>query len=385
MKLKHFLYTILIAINAISCSKNDDKIEIPVNRTILVYMAADNNLNSFGADNIEKMLEGAGYNNLNGGNLIVYVDPSNDKPQLLQIKTDKDGIAYKETVISYETEHNSASTENMRSVIDDVIKRYPSDSYGLILWSHGTGWMPSNISNMLRAFGQDGANWMELNDLAQALPDKVFDFILFDACSMASIEVSYALRKKADYIIASSTEVLASGFPYHKIIAPLFKENADLKAVCSEFYNYYNNQSGYMRSATVSLTETAHLENLATITRDILYGKESDIYSLSLYDIQIFDYLPASSNPKQYHLLYDIEDFISRLASTNQYASFQNSLSNVITYKQTTPNAFFEYGGQGITIPVNTYSGLSIYIPQQSLAKVNEWYKQLDWYKAIYE
>lgn len=61
---------------------------------------------------------------------------------------------------------------------------------------------------MLRSFGQDESNWMEIDELAEALPDHVFDFIMFDACYMASTESSLCFRDKADYILASPTEVL---------------------------------------------------------------------------------------------------------------------------------------------------------------------------------
>ena len=55
----------------------------------------------------------------------------------------------------------------MRSVIGEVVSLYPADSYGLVLWSHGTAWLPSDYQNKLKAFGQDGNNWMEIDDLAK--------------------------------------------------------------------------------------------------------------------------------------------------------------------------------------------------------------------------
>ena len=50
---------------------------------------------------------------------------------------------------------------------------------------------------------------MEIDDLAKGLPDDLFDFILFDACYMASVECTYELRNKAEYILASPTETMA--------------------------------------------------------------------------------------------------------------------------------------------------------------------------------
>ena len=44
---------------------------------------------------------------------------------------------------------------------------------------------------ILHGYTQDGNNWMEIDDLAKGLPDDLFDFILFDACYMASVECTY--------------------------------------------------------------------------------------------------------------------------------------------------------------------------------------------------
>ena len=47
---------------------------------------------------------------------------------------------------------------------------------------------------------------MEITDFAMALPDHLFEFIIFEACNMAGIEVAYELRNKAAYIMASSAQ-----------------------------------------------------------------------------------------------------------------------------------------------------------------------------------
>jgi len=76
----------------------------------------------------------------------------------------------------------------MKQVLNDIIQMYPAQEYGLILWSHGTSWLPAGSS--LRSFGEDSGEQMNIPDLAENLPIK-FDFILFDACLMVSVEVVY--------------------------------------------------------------------------------------------------------------------------------------------------------------------------------------------------
>ena len=355
---------------------NDVPDPVAPTRTVLVYMAADNELSYYSYKNIESIVQGTSASALNGGNLLIYVDAKNAAPQLLQIKVKSDGKIQKLSVKDY-PEQNSADPSVMREVFDKVIADYPADSYGLVLWSHGTAWLPYNVKPMLRSFGQDESNWMEIDELEEALPDHVFDFIMFDACYMASTEVAYALRDKADYILASPTEVLGEGFPYKLIIGNFFTETADLQQIAESFYNYYNQQTDEYQSASVSLIATEQLDNLAAICREIVIGKENTIATLPIQELQQLEYLGYT-----YHALYDFDDFISRLATETQYTNYLSILNKVVLYKRTTPNATYSYGRQ---LFINKFSGLSIYVPQDGLATLNDWYKGMEWYRAVYE
>ena len=355
---------------------NDVPDPVAPTRTVLIYMAADNELSYYSYKNIESIVQGTSASALNGGNLLIYVDAKNAAPQLLQIKVKSDGKIQKLSVKDY-PEQNSVDPSVMREVFDRVISDYPADSYGLVLWSHGTAWIPYKLQPMLRSFGQDESNRMEIDQLTEALPDHVFDFIMFDACYMASTEVAYALRDKADYILASPTEVLGEGFPYKLIIGNFFTETAGLQQIAETFYNYYNQKEKIIeQSASVSLIATEQLDNLAAICREIVIGKENAIASLPIQELQQLEYLGYT-----YHALYDFDDFISRLATETQYTNYLSILNKVVLYKQTTPNATY-FKGQ---LVINQFSGLSIYVPQDGLATLNDWYKGMEWYRAVYE
>ena len=72
-------------------------------------------------------------------------------------------------------------------VFTTAFSHYPADSYGVVFWSHGDGWLPYNNPST-RWWGQDtgnGDNRMNIPDLNEALSVAPhFDFILFDACYM---------------------------------------------------------------------------------------------------------------------------------------------------------------------------------------------------------
>lgn len=359
-----------------SCNKNNDEPTPKVSRTILIYMEADNNLSSYATENVESILQGAANGKLNGGNLLVYIDTRNDTPQLLQIKEGKDGVMQKFAVKDYE-EHNSASVEVLRQVINDVVTQFPAESYGLDISSHGTSWLPADYASMSRSIGQDGNDWMEITDLKAALPSGLFDFILFDACYMSGVEVAYELREKANYIIASPTEVIAEGFPYTQIIEDMFAGTSNAEKICQKFYSYYSNHER-TPYGSVSLMNTAEISKLATITRTIINNDRELATHVSLKDVQYCDRLLGGGSP----LLFDMDEYIRKLATEKQYTEFKACLAKAVPYAENTPQLFFNNGG---IQSFGRLCGLSVYVMQPSYPKLNNWYTQLDWYKAVYQ
>lgn len=379
MKTKIVFYLFILVSTLAGCTNEEPREELPQSkRTILVYMIASDLGRSLNG-NIDDMISVATAKNLKGGNLIVFYSKNKQEAELFQIKEGENGVVTKHHIKEYENQ-SAISPQVMRGVINEVKSLFPSDSYGMILSSHGTSWLPGDFNNMLRSFGEESGNNMELTELAEALPDDAFDFLLFDACYMASVECVYELKDKADYILASSTETMAHGFPYDRFLPDLFDETAQLEKAALDFYNYYNSESGLSQSGSVSLTKTSALDQLAAITREILADKtENDIYSLPLSEMQVLERLKRNGP----FMLYDFDDYVRRLATEKQYSNFITSMNETVVCKYSTLNAFFANPYQ--SYPITHYFGLSVFVPQQSMPKLNEWYKQLKWYQAVYQ
>jgi hypothetical protein len=92
---------------------------------------------------------------------------------------------------------------------------------------------------------------------------------LMDACLMGSVEVAYELRNKADFIIASPTEVIYMGYPYDRIIPELTRKQPDLKKVASDYFNFYNEMPGIFRSASIfRITEDTYWRTISVPVPD---------------------------------------------------------------------------------------------------------------------
>ena len=376
--MKGLLYWFLtIALLLLCACEKEEEPQVPLvaGRTVLVYFAADNNLSGSVEGDIAAMEEGLLHTDMHNGNLLVYVDKKGQSPQLLRLVQEGDSIR-RELIEEYAIDHASATAERLHQVLQQVTDTYPSDRYGLVLWSHGTAWLPFDYKNYLRLFGTDtGNHFMSVNDLTAALSDYHFDFLLFDACYMASLEMAYALRHCTDYLIASPTEVLADGFPYQLFMQDLFTPEANVVDIATQFYTYY--QSSY---GTVSVTKTAELADLATACRAIFQGKsEEELFAVPVQELQIMEYLTGNV-----HALYDCADYMRQLATDAQYEEFQSCLDRAVIYKATTPKSAYAYA-YGTCLSINRFSGLSIYVPQAELAELNSWYQQLEWYQAVYQ
>ena len=354
------LYCFLLFFIAISCNEDESLISESVSRTIIVYLAADNDLSTDALVDLEEMKKGFTETQ---NNLIVFMDILGTPPYLLKIGKDK------ESIIKSYPELNSASPATLAEITKEIIHLYPAEEYGLILWSHGTSWLPADIS--VRSFGKDvgseNNSGINIPELAKSLPVK-FSFILMDACLMGSVEVAYELKDKADFIIASSTETIYSGFPYDKIIPELIKPKIDFKQVGKYYFDYYNNMEGAYRSATVSVIDTRHLQELGYQLKLLFENSEIQTLSIDRKSIQRLDLYK-----EQY--TFDLLDFVDKAFTSIDKSAFVDVLNQVVVYKAHTPMFLSEY-------EIKTYCGLSCYIPHPQSNDLNIYYKTLEWYEA---
>lgn len=380
----------------VSCKKDNGNSGTTNNvngkRTVIVYMVANNNLDYFAYQNINAMERGW---DSTDGNLIVYIEgTSNDNPAypvVYKIKHDTTDQIVSPIQWVYPSQ-NACSPSVFSSVINDIETSFPSSSFGLVMWSHGTGWYPpgtqikSSSGNILdttgssnpgmvglpimpltKSFGRDGINEMDIVDLKNAL-HKEFDFIAFDACYMGGIEVAYELKDKAQYIISSPTEVLSYGFPYKQIMPFLFSSPLNASAIANGYVSFYQNQnSSVLRSASISVVNTSKFPDLISTTNKIFANMVGD--TLNKPDsIQQFDVYKSN-------LLYDIVDLYHHInISEGLQTDFQTNLNALVEYKQSTVQIL----GQ---LPINKFSGLSSYFINNSDSAYYEYYKKLDWCK----
>ncbi len=363
-------------------------LEVLPRRNILFYIATDTD-DGIDGDTLEKIkMIRAGWEP-ERGEMLIYADRYKSGATLLRINNTLTGDVYGlDTLERYGVE-NSADADIFKRFITQTTSDYPADSYGLIFFSHASGWLPegmfSNPRSLVIDKGDGTRHEMEYTDFAAAIPDKKFDFIILEACLMADVMSMYELRNKADYILASSAEIVSPGFEpvYKNEIIGLFNTKKPVEEVVSDFgkayYNYvetyYAGQGAYY-SMTLSLIKMSEMQNLATTTKTALKGKPIDQSTVQVNTIQRFD------RPNGLNRYFDMGHVMQNLL-LSEYEIFNEQLKKTVVWKANTKNFFMGAGGSNGYV-INHHSGLTTYVEQSMYPNLNAAYKNSSWYKAVY-
>lgn len=374
-------------------------------RTVLVYMVASNNLHSYAVENINTMKYHLDVNLMETGRLLVfYVPPYSDTQQLLEIKINTSTGQGDTSVLKLYNFENSLEISAMQQVISDTKRLASAKHYGMVLWSHAMGWHPytsvldseskdvstdlspkrTREEDWLGWFGQDGYYYMEIPNLAKALEGQNLEFLLFDACFTASIEMLYDLRYSAEYLIGSPAEVMGAGYPYKDFVKLAFREdlNSDTlcRQLCQAFISAYRSNTAYPSASTV-LVKLSEMDALAASARVIFESDPLPTSNIDLSAIQAYELM----NP---HLFYDLDDYMAAITRyPMHYNDFANQLARTVLYKDCTDQIYSIYDAVR-WFNVTSYSGLSIYIPRydlpynQKINNLNQAYFQTAWAKA---
>ena len=400
--MKKIWFYLIIVMLLVSCSD-----EIPENpaktegRTLLAYIVSNNNPNAdldrFLKANVVDMYKGLSASK-ESKTLLVYYRPkigdkSLESPSILKYVTDgkgkingrkvlsEDKINVADLVINeaeihpYEN-HVATDPKVMVRVLQDMVKLAPSDSYGLTMGSHGTGWLPGNPVKG-RSFGDDSnynINIPELaNSLRSAFAGKQLDYVLFDACMMANAEVAYELRDVTDHIIASVLETPVYGFPYSRILSDLYSKDVDYQQICDEFIEFNRQQDAW---GTCAVIDCSKMDKLAAWVK-VNLAAYKDRYVPNFYK-QVFQY----GGPYFRNYSYDVVDVFRQLKG-EEPTDLQFLMTEVVIAKNCLEGPLYEFGG--VVIDKNRFSGMGMYLPFQIRKSSWDSYfiSSLAWAKAV--
>jgi len=379
-----------------SCS--DDSVDVnTINKqTILIFMPWSGSQSSVGLynelkanlDSIESaIVDEKGMN----GRVLVFLSSSSQSSSLYEI-TYENGKIEHHTIKEY-TGNEYDTTQGMLQILNDVQANAYALYYAMIIGGHGSGWTFkedwNDYPNNAKAYGAVGAKGnkavadgvlplypqtrffgsvsdmnyaFNITDLADAIQQAgmKMQYILFDDCYMANIETAYMLKDATNYLIASTSEVMAMGMPYRELWSNLAKSTPGYEGIINSFHTFYSNYKVYYDRNTkyiipggaLSAIDCRNLEQLATVMKEI-----NSHYTLadSLRDsVQVLD---GFNN----HIFYDMGSYVDHVCNNaNLKSDFHAALDNVVKYKQSTDSVFTNLYHSAYSIPVKTFSGITI-------------------------
>lgn len=235
----------------------------PAKLTLVVYMAADNDLESYAVSNLKDM-EHAEFENIN---VLVLLDRAEGFDETNGDWTDTRlfELVYDETdgnlIVSrriscpllglsnrVDTELDMGNPSVLWNLLSFAKNNYESDKYALIIWGHGTGWRYSAGGDAAGpgADGSRGAgaaaaravavddrtgSYMSVHDMGRALKGQGFSVVGFDTCFGGVFENVYEIKNYADYTVASPGITPSGGWNYKQLLEDLSDSNFHSKTI----------------------------------------------------------------------------------------------------------------------------------------------------------
>lgn len=209
--------------------------------TLMIYMAADNDLESEAIANLKQME----HSNFDKMNVLVLLDRAEDydrtngdwsDTRLYKIAHDRTNGNY---IISErldcpilglnkneQTELDMANFSVLRNFITFAKNEYKAEKYALIIWGHGTGWRYSYHEGTRAVAVDEKTNtYMTVLDEGKAVRDMDLAVIGFDTCFGGTIENLYELKESAAYTVASPSVTPSLGWNYTELLENLSQSN----------------------------------------------------------------------------------------------------------------------------------------------------------------
>lgn len=356
----------------------------PLKWMVMVYMAADNDLDYYGGFAMEDL------NEMEAGM------PADSPDVMTVVLADRSGV---NNTRVYRIQHD----DNPSVVTSPIIFTPPSgemdtgspatldwfvgycqrdgglpraEHYLLVLWDHGSGW-DSYDDRLItpKAIGYDMStnHMMRIVDIAQVLRSNTYpiDIIATDACLMSQLEVAYEWRACADYLVGSEELTPGVGFNYTSLLSLITGEGLQMTSgqlankLAETVYNVWvsDYDSSNPPSNPPPVISVIDLRNLAPVAAalDAFAGRLRSIggnYAAQLSriydDVQSFGYWFDDHRVD----LYDYADRVSAAINDGQLdsaaAQLKAAIDNAVTaefHHSMSPGAH----------------GISIYLPKKAV------------------
>lgn len=366
---------------------------VEAERTVIIYMAADNSLSAAVRGDTIEMVRGK---NLipQDVNVVIFIDGGDNRSAIYELSAKEGMKPWKR----YSEPLCSTDSLVMLNILQEIETNFPARHFGITFWSHASGWSPERQSSRQKTFGKDEhadtaaleKKEMEipvLRDVLAQLPK--FEYIFFDACFMQCIEVAYELKDVTDYMVGSPAEIPGPGAPYNKIIEPLCK--GDAKGIVMGYSSGY--PSGIYSGVLLSCIDCSKLDDLAQATGQLLTPLYMGRKDLGTYGFQVYCDSYSRDRKSKYPYYFDMRTTMNRLLSYDEeaYVKWMEHYNQAVPLRiHSTPSYdgqvrwYANFCTQSVILDPECYGGVSMFVPLTIYEGYgwNEDFQKTSWYKA---
>jgi len=387
--------------------------------TVLIYMAADNDLLPFADRNIEQLKQVGSSNNLN---ILVHLHTHRPRSN----KVTKKLFIQKDRILQIGPDEckDSGSEQTLIDACNWALNDFNAKHFVLVFWNHGSGDInplrgksinPSmlfnynkqyNILELDRSIGlldllesaemppchrgvcfdETTGNYLNDEKLKKALEyvnavplkGKKIDYILWDTCMMGGIGTIHNCSKYATRIVVSEEVVLGTGYNYTKLLKPLAQNQIELhqlaQHVVSTYEETYSKITNDYTQSAIELSQYPALQkNIDTLSLLLIEALEKQ------KDRTVSFALKASRDRNQCthfwepsyidltHLYLNILKNMSsmQLRNGHEEAQLKSQLHDILTQGLFLINSLVIVNAAGRNY--KKAGGISIYFPEYSL------------------
>src|SRR6266516_641241 len=346
--------------------------------TVMVYMAADNNLATSGIDDIDEM-EAAGFDPevqvavqaefsptylaLEGCSASCFNRPNFNTFRYFVGGQGPAVPGPNGTTVDLGN-RNMVDPTQLREFVTWSKQNYPAERYALVLWNHGGGY-----TGLLQDLTSAGEGLMSIGDLPTALngvgPIDVLDF---DMCLMGGYETLAKLSGLASYAVFSEEVEPGQGNPYHLILDGIqANPNVDGRTVAGVFVDQFDaSYQGSRASTTKSAYDITQFSAFESGLNALAGTLRTNLATFATAIGQA----AAASQPYELSQLKDLVNFLYSLRVRTGDAALQRQIDAV--KGQTTGNfrvrsRFHNAVAYGAS-DVSRSNGLSVLMPSRGTA-----------------
>lgn len=341
--------------------------------TVLVYLDADNDLESAGISNFDQMQQ-------IGSTKDVHVVVQ----MALQYATDVDGGNWNWTGARRYLVLRSSSPDQMASVrladppssdmgdwhtlqdfVDWGVQQFPADHYCLVIWDHGSGWQfrsgtsaGSAAKFKYVALDSTTGDAINVTEIPSALANVKMDVVAFDACYMQQLEVAYEMRNSADYMVGSVDTEPSPGYNYATILSRMSASTsaAELcRTIVGAYAQQYPPPYTDITQCAVDLSQIGNVGSAAGgFAQMLMSNSGTHAAGLAAARTGSLDYSLAGGGPDTYNI--DLLDYARRCQGAiganadSAYAALKSAWGSAVVAEYHSPE-------------LTNACGASVYVP----------------------